>query len=48
MGVVLLASGKGHDNHSHPGVEEILCVVSREGEQTVNKETADYTRGCFE
>jgi len=38
MGVVLLAPGKGHDNHGHPGVEEILYVVSGEGEQTVNNE----------
>ena len=31
MGVVLLAPGKGHDNQSQLGIEEILYVVSREG-----------------
>jgi oxalate decarboxylase/phosphoglucose isomerase-like protein (cupin superfamily) len=34
-GVVLLAPGKGHTRHNHPGVEEILYVVSGQGEQMV-------------
>ncbi|MDR7866638.1 MAG: cupin domain-containing protein [Sporomusaceae bacterium] len=34
-GVVLLEPGKGHANHNHPGVEEILYCVSGEGEQVV-------------
>ena len=34
-GVVLLEPGKGHTRHNHPGVEEILYVVSGEGEQMV-------------
>lgn len=34
-GVVLLAPGKGHTRHNHPGVEEILYIVSGEGEQMV-------------
>ena len=34
-GVVLLSPGKGHTRHNHPGVEEILYVVSGEGEQMV-------------
>lgn len=34
-GVVVLAPGKGHTRHNHPGVEEILYVVSGEGEQMV-------------
>jgi len=35
MGVVVLEPGKGHTRHNHPGVEEILYVVSGEGEQMV-------------
>jgi len=35
-GVVKLAPGKGHDSHSHPGVEEILYVVSGKGHQVVD------------
>jgi oxalate decarboxylase/phosphoglucose isomerase-like protein (cupin superfamily) len=34
-GVVLLEPGKGHDRHSHPGVEEILYVLSGKGLQVV-------------
>lgn len=34
-GVVILEPGKGHTRHNHPGVEEILYVVSGEGEQMV-------------
>jgi oxalate decarboxylase/phosphoglucose isomerase-like protein (cupin superfamily) len=34
-GVVMLAPGKGHTRHNHPGVEEILYVVSGEGMQMV-------------
>ena len=37
-GVVLLAPGKGHTRHNHPGVEEILYVVSGQGEQMVEDE----------
>jgi len=35
FGMVVLAPGKGHDRHNHPGVEEIIFVMSGEGEQTV-------------
>jgi oxalate decarboxylase/phosphoglucose isomerase-like protein (cupin superfamily) len=38
FGIVTLAAGKGHDSHSHPGVEEIIYVVSGEGEQTLGQE----------
>ncbi len=38
MGVVLLNPGQGHDRHNHPGVEEVLYVISGEGEQMVNDE----------
>ncbi len=34
-GVVLLAPGKGHTRHNHPGVEEILYVISGRGIQMV-------------
>ena len=39
MGVVILNPGKGHARHNHPGVEEILYVISGEGEQMVNDES---------
>ena len=35
-GVVKLECGKGHDSHSHPGVEEILYVVEGKGHQVVD------------
>jgi len=35
-GVVELEPGKGHDNHNHPGVEEILYVLSGKGMQAVD------------
>ena len=35
MGVVVLEPGKGHTRHNHPGVEEILYIVSGQGEQMV-------------
>ncbi len=38
MGIVLLNPGKGHERHNHPGVEEVLYVISGEGEQMVNDE----------
>jgi len=38
MGIVLLEPGKGHAMHNHPGVEEILYIISGEGEQTVANE----------
>ncbi len=34
-GVVSLEPGKGHERHNHPGVEEILYVLSGTGDQTV-------------
>ena len=34
-GVVMLAPGKGHTRHNHPGVEEILYVISGQGMQMV-------------
>ncbi len=34
-GLVILEPGKGHTRHNHPGVEEVLYVVSGTGEQMV-------------
>jgi len=34
-GVVSLSPGTGHERHNHPGVEEILYVISGRGLQTV-------------
>lgn len=34
-GVVDLPSGQGHARHNHPGAEEIIFVISGEGEQMV-------------
>jgi len=36
FGVVELAEGKGHARHNHPGSEEVIYVVSGEGEQMVD------------
>lgn len=37
-GVVILDPGKGHARHNHPGSEEILYVISGEGDQMVEDE----------
>lgn len=37
-GVVNLEPGKGHERHAHPDSDEILFVISGEGEQTVGEE----------
>ena len=34
-GMVILAPGKGHTRHNHPGVEEILYIISGKGVQMV-------------
>ncbi len=36
MGVVLLEPGKGHARHNHPGCEEILYVISGQGNQMID------------
>jgi oxalate decarboxylase/phosphoglucose isomerase-like protein (cupin superfamily) len=36
FGEVVLLPGKGHDRHNHPESEEILYVLSGEGEQIVD------------
>lgn len=45
MGVVQLNPGKGHERHDHPDSEEVLYVVSGEGEQTIGGETDDISSG---
>lgn len=37
-GIVDLPSGKGHARHNHPGAEEIIFVISGNGEQMVEDE----------
>lgn len=32
MGIVNLKSGKGHSRHNHPDEEEVIYVVSGDGE----------------
>ena len=36
FGTVELAVGKGHERHNHPGAEEIIFVLSGEGEQMID------------
>jgi oxalate decarboxylase/phosphoglucose isomerase-like protein (cupin superfamily) len=36
FGEVVLQPGRGHDRHNHPESEEILYVLSGEGEQTLD------------
>lgn len=40
-GVVDLPSGQGHARHNHPGAEEIIFVISGEGEQMVEDENGN-------
>jgi len=47
MGIVILAPGKGHTSHNHPGVEEVLYVISGEGEQLVEGERRKVTAGTL-
>lgn len=43
-GIVLLEPGKGHTRHNHPGVEEILYVISGTGIQMVEDEAGQPVR----
>lgn len=50
-GVVDLPAGQGHARHNHPGAEEIIFVISGNGEQMVEDEagnpvTRKVTTGC--
>ncbi len=46
-GVVVLAPGKGHERHNHPGVEEILYIVSGQGIQKVGEDKKLVTPGML-
>ncbi len=43
-GVVDLPPGKGHTRHNHPGAEEIIFVISGNGEQMVEDEARQAGR----
>lgn len=50
-GVVDLPAGQGHSRHNHPGSEEIIFVISGNGEQMVEDEagnpvTKKVSAGC--
>lgn len=50
-GVVDLPKGQGHSRHNHPGAEEIIFVISGNGQQMVedddgNPVTRDVGPGC--
>ncbi len=50
-GVVDLPSGQGHSRHNHPGAEEIIFVISGQGEQMIEDEAGnpvvrDVGSGC--
>lgn len=36
FGEVMLLPGKGHDRHNHPDAEEVLYILSGEGEQVID------------
>lgn len=40
-GVVDVNPGQGHERHNHPGAEEIIFVISGEGEQMVEDENGN-------
>ena len=44
-GAVNLEPGKGHDIHTHPDSDEILYIISGEGEQTVAEDTREVGPG---
>ena len=44
FGMVVLSPGKGHERHNHPGAEEIIFVMSGEGEQMVDDKPPVHVR----
>lgn len=44
FGMVVLEPGKGHERHNHPGSEEIIFVMSGEGEQMVDDQPPVHVR----
>jgi len=47
MGIVILEPGKGHTRHNHPGIEEILYIISGEGDQLVEEERRHIRPGMM-
>lgn len=43
-GIVNLSPGKGHTRHNHPGVEEILYIISGKGRQVVETSSGKVER----
>ncbi len=44
FGMVVLAPGKGHERHNHPEADEIIFVMSGEGEQMIDDEPPVHVR----
>jgi len=44
FGMVVLAPGKGHERHNHPGAEEIIFVMSGEGDQMIDDQPPIHVR----
>jgi len=44
FGMVILEPGKGHDRHNHPESDEIIFVVSGEGEQMIDDKAPVHVR----
>ena len=44
FGTVTLEPGKGHERHNHPGTEEVIFVLSGEGEQMLDDQPAVTVR----
>jgi oxalate decarboxylase/phosphoglucose isomerase-like protein (cupin superfamily) len=44
FGMVVLEPGKGHARHNHPGAEEIIFVMSGEGEQMIDDQPPIHVR----
>ncbi len=41
---VVLLPGQGHERHNHPGAEEIIYVMSGEGEQMIDDQPPVHVR----
>jgi len=44
FGMVVLQPGKGHERHNHPDADEILFIISGEGDQMLDDEPAVRVR----
>jgi oxalate decarboxylase/phosphoglucose isomerase-like protein (cupin superfamily) len=47
FGIAIIEPGKGHSKHNHPGVEEILYIISGQGEQMVEEERQQVKPGTL-